>query len=292
MNSTQSPNAITHKSIGMKKTILLIAVIVSTIVIMAFTSGGDKNNHSLKNSSGAQPGYSGDPAGGNKNCTSCHAGPAAQMETGWITSDIPEDGYVANTTYTITAQASRTGSSKFGFQVSPQNSSGTVLGTLVNTSQETTLTSNQNYITHTSSGTSGSGSKAWTFEWTAPASGSGEVIFYGAFNIANSNGSSSGDTIMLSTLSINESTTGVADISDSRKRISIYPNPVSSLLNIETEKTGRYMIEITSLNGHLMNVAAMEGTSHQIDMSRFGKGVYFVTVRSKEFVRTEKILVE
>ncbi|HDS06022.1 MAG TPA: T9SS type A sorting domain-containing protein [Bacteroides sp.] len=276
----------------MKKTVILIAAIVSITVITAFTSGGDKNNHSLKYSSGVQPGYSGDPAGGNKNCTSCHSGPAAQMETGWITSDIPEDGYVANTTYTITAQATRAGSSKFGFQVSPQNSSGTFIGSLINTGTETTLTSDPNYITHTSSGTSGSGFKTWTFDWTAPVSGSGEVTFYAAFNLANGNGSSSGDTIILSTLTVNESTVSVANISASGQSISVYPNPVNTLLNIETGLPGKYMIEITALNGRLMNMAAMEGKSCQIDMTRYSKGVYFVTIRSKEFVRTEKIIIK
>ena len=34
----------------------------------------------------------------------------------------------------------------------------------------------------------------------------------------------------------------------------------------------------------------MEGTTHQIDMTPFSKGVYFVMVRSKEFVRTEKVV--
>ena len=269
-----------------------MVVMITTIVIMAFTSGGEKNNHSLKYSSGVQPGYSGDPAGGSKNCTNCHSGPAAQLETGWITSDIPEDGYVANTTYTITAQATRTGSSKFGFQISPQNSTGTFLGTLINTGTETTLTSDPNYVTHTSSGTSGSGSKTWTFDWTAPVSGSGEITFYGAFNLANGNGSSSGDTIMLSTLTVNESTVSVADISASGQSISVYPNPVNTLLNIETGQPGKYMIEITSLNGQLMNISIMEGTSYQIDMTQFSEGVYFVTVRSEAAVMTEKIVVK
>lgn len=34
----------------------------------------------------------------------------------------------------------------------------------------------------------------------------------------------------------------------------------------------------------------MEGTTKQIDMTQFKKGVYFVKIRSKEFVRTEKVI--
>ncbi len=34
----------------------------------------------------------------------------------------------------------------------------------------------------------------------------------------------------------------------------------------------------------------MEGTSHQIDLSTFQKGVYFITIRSKDFATTRKII--
>ena len=34
----------------------------------------------------------------------------------------------------------------------------------------------------------------------------------------------------------------------------------------------------------------VEGKSKQIDLSSFSKGIYFITLRSKEFVRTEKII--
>jgi hypothetical protein len=34
----------------------------------------------------------------------------------------------------------------------------------------------------------------------------------------------------------------------------------------------------------------IEGTSHQLDLSSFQKGVYFITIRSKDFVTTRKII--
>jgi hypothetical protein len=34
----------------------------------------------------------------------------------------------------------------------------------------------------------------------------------------------------------------------------------------------------------------MEGKSHQIDLSSFQKGVYFITIRSKDFVTTRKVI--
>ena len=48
------------------------------------------------------------------------------------------------------------------------------------------MINNDKAITHTSSGISTTGdSNSWSFDWTAPASGTGDVTFYGAFNAAN-----------------------------------------------------------------------------------------------------------
>jgi hypothetical protein len=85
--------------------------------------------HLSANSSGSPIGHTGSPFDG-RTCTSCHAGPAAEAKAGWITSDIPADGYVAGSTYTLTATASRAGSNKFGFQIAAYTSSGGQAGTL------------------------------------------------------------------------------------------------------------------------------------------------------------------
>ncbi len=72
--------------------------------------------------------------------------------------------------------------------------------------------------------------------------------------------------------------------------ISIYPNPTTNILTIETDQPGYYSIEINSINGQLIYSEAMEGSTHQIDLSSFQKGVYLLTIRSKEFVTTRKII--
>ena len=72
--------------------------------------------------------------------------------------------------------------------------------------------------------------------------------------------------------------------------LTIYPNPTDDLLSIETEYPDLYSIDITSLNGQLLYSEEMEGTFHQIDLFSFQKGVYFITIRSKDFVTTRKII--
>lgn len=74
------------------------------------------------------------------------------------------------------------------------------------------------------------------------------------------------------------------------ENLRIYPNPTYTQLTIETVTSDLINIQITSLNGQLIFSKEMEGASHQLDLSSFQKGVYFITVRSKDFVTTRKVV--
>ncbi|MFM1744787.1 MAG: hypothetical protein RLZZ630_724 [Bacteroidota bacterium] len=163
-------------------------------------------NSTTGSTSGAPAGYANDPASGQNNCTSCHIGTAvvATPNTASITTNIPSGGYIPGQTYTITATVIYSGRSKFGFEIAAQSSNGATRGTIIVTNTAQTKLVNNNYITHTSGGTSGSGSKTWTFNWVAPAAGSGTVGFYGAFNASNGNGSTLGDIIYITSTSVQE----------------------------------------------------------------------------------------
>jgi len=77
---------------------------------------------------------------------------------------------------------------------------------------------------------------------------------------------------------------------DGNSLLYLYPNPTNSILNIETETSGQYFIELYNLNGQLLFNDKMNGTTHQVDLSSFQKGVYFITIRSNDFVTTRKII--
>jgi len=77
---------------------------------------------------------------------------------------------------------------------------------------------------------------------------------------------------------------------DNTELFTTYPNPANTFLTVETEISGLYDIAITSLNGQLIYITKMEGSTLQIDLSFLQKGVYFITVRSRDYVRTEKII--
>lgn len=71
---------------------------------------------------------------------------------------------------------------------------------------------------------------------------------------------------------------------------SVYPNPTSSFLHIEADEPGQHSVEVTSLNGQLIQSTTMDGYSKQIDFSQFSDGTYFITLKSKNFARTEKVI--
>lgn len=155
-------------------------------------------------SGGSPGGQSGSPLDGS-DCTSCHQGGSATQQEGWITTNIPSEGYMPGATYTITAMGTHSGVVKFGFELTAENAGGKVGTLAVTESARTQLTNGNNAITHTAGGTAPSGNSiTWAMDWTAPAEGEGPVTFYSSFNAANGNGGNSGDVIYLSNTTVNE----------------------------------------------------------------------------------------
>ena len=74
------------------------------------------------------------------------------------------------------------------------------------------------------------------------------------------------------------------------EKLELYPNPSDGILHIANLNPLDAVIEIYSINGTIVFRKEVLSNSEQIDLSPFSKGVYFVTVRSKEYVRTAKIV--
>lgn len=72
--------------------------------------------------------------------------------------------------------------------------------------------------------------------------------------------------------------------------IQIYPNPTGGLLTIETAEPDLYRIEIISMSGQTVLSRDIEGQTLQIDLTIFQKGMYFLKIRSEEFMLTRKII--
>lgn len=282
----------------LKKFTLVFALVMSGAIVY------DLNyNIAHTNNIGAPAGRTGNPGefgGATCSLTGCHVGgPAQSNEEATITSDIPGTGYVPGETYTITVTMTKTGGTKFGFQVSPQDNSGGLLGTLSNPSSGTQLVGGSKYATHNASGNTGTGMKTWTFDWTAPSAGTGDVTFWGAYNFANGNNSVTGDVIVNNSVVFSEGTSSITELNSSKAGFSVYPNPVSNEMSVAfslTEPTD-IAVELFSIDGKLVSQLAKEQLltgdhNFTYDLSLVSSGVYFVRINDGEQDYYRKVMVK
>ncbi len=245
---------------------------------------------------GTDPGYTGSPGDTLKNCTVCHGG-VATTKAGWITSNIPASGYVSGQTYQIKAKNSVMGGTRFGFEVSPQALNGNLLGTMVITdTARTKLVGNDKYVTYKSAGVDGVDSNIWTFNWIAPAKGTGQVVFYGAFNANPGHKGSDGTT--LSTLTVNESTAnGLYQIPKKVLNFSVFPNPSNDIVNIQFEMKGteKVILDIADLTGKqiavIINKKVSGEITKQFNTSDLPNGIYLVRLQVNGKTATQRLSI-
>ncbi|MEP7129146.1 MAG: choice-of-anchor V domain-containing protein [Chitinophagales bacterium] len=274
------------------------------LCLLAFTitAGiiGSSLNTATSNASGAPSGNTGSPSD-NKTCAQngCHPGVATAIFN-VITSDVPVTGYVPGSTYTVTTTVSDPSLVKFGFEISPQSSTGTILGTmaLIDANKTKFTTTSNKYITHKSGGTSFPGHTAtWSFSWTAPIAGTGAVTFYGAFNFSNNNGSTTGDVIHTSTLTIPEGFgVGVEETGDFAA-FNVYPNPTPDQVHVtySLDQPQQVVVSMFNLSGKMIGVLQNESQASGIyhpsfSIEGFAKGVYILELKAGEKSFSRKIV--
>lgn len=230
-------------------------------------------------SSAPPSGRSGSPADGGT-CTSCHNnGPTKTTQTVTITNNVPGTGYVPGSTYTITVTATgtnpnNTSANEYGFQACVE--SGNVKrGTLIVTNGAQTQLNSTNWINHTANGTTGSsGSKAWSFNWTAPAKNTGTVTIYAVANITNGdNGSSagtamSGDLIITATKTVTENTT----LPVSLIAFSGSTSEKGNVLNWQTAtefNNNRFDVERAGDDGQWTHIASIAGSMNSSTLKSY-----------------------
>ena len=153
-------------------------------------------------SSGSPGGKTGSPSD-NSDCTSCHTVLSTVSALTNVTSNIPPTGYIPGITYTITASLNPN-SPKNGFEVTcEEDATGSKAGVFFITNANTTkLVNSGSSVTHKPNGNT---LNTWSFDWEAPAQGTGSVTFYGAFIEAGYPWSSNtGDYFSSGSLSIQE----------------------------------------------------------------------------------------
>src|SRR5262245_40729285 len=154
-------------------------------------------------SAGPPAGYTGAPSEEPEACAECHV--PADAGTGKISITAPQT-YVPGQTYPITVTHTNSDQTRlrWGFELTVLDTSADEkAGELHNIDGLTQVLNNagpgsaRQYIEHTAAGTfiGQHNGASWTFNWTAPATDAGPVIFYAAGNQANNDGNTSGDYI-------------------------------------------------------------------------------------------------
>jgi len=287
-------------------TVFTLLVTVTLLIVQSYHQKG------YTNVSGAPAGRAASPfdfGGLACNASGCHTGFPLTSRPGWITSTIPGSGYVPGQTYTITATAvSSPNRVRFGFEISPQTSTGANAGQMIITNTTTThfviaaAPNSTRWITHTLTGSSAAatpGIKAWSFNWTAPASGTGTVTFYGAFNSANNSNSSIGDSIFTSQLVVPENPTEVLEEARENFSFSVYPVPADENLfvRLRTNDTSLPAIELTDISGKIIRkISDVESASTpeytlNVNTSDLDSGIYFIRVIHGSSVAVRKIVI-
>lgn len=260
----------------MKKNSLFLAGLLPLALL--FQSYGDDSKYG----GGSPGGYTGSP-GDAKNCVICHGGTASTV-TGWITSDIPAGGYVPGSTYTITVTIS--GSGKKGFEVSPQTPSGALVGTLI-AGSGTHLVNGNKAVTQSSSSTANPYTK--TFSWIAPAAGTGNVTFYGAFTLNK-------PVTKLCTYVVSESSTSITEIEDAS--FLVYPNPVKDhfFLKAPAGLSGEIQFSLLDLSGKRTSVQGHTGFQSELlyQLQRpenLKPGVYFLEIKNSGRLHYSRLIL-
>jgi hypothetical protein len=277
----------------LKKIIVIVVFVYSAIILQSFKT------FKVMKKDGAAPGYTGSPGDSLKDCTACHGGFAVKIP-GWITSDIPFQGYIPGVTYNITASNKEFGATRYGFEVSPQDTLGNLLGTMIITDAvRTKLVGSDKYITYTAQGVEGIDSLSWSFKWVAPPKGTGNVVFYGGFN-SNFDGHKGGDKTTLSTLTVKESNwpVGTNMYVDRTKGMRVFPNPSDNSLTVcfEVKKESEILLEVIDLSGKqcavLMRETAKGEIRKQFNTSTLATGNYLLRLHSEGSTETQSITIE
>jgi len=244
----------------------------------------------LANQSGSPGGKTGSPGDGGNTCTQCHSG-TAQNSSNWITTNVGTAGYVNGQTYTITATGTKTGVSKFGFELTAEDEQGNKVGTFTITNPtETKLINGNKSVTHTSGGTTPNGNtKSWSVDYSVPAGISGDITFYASFNGANGNGGTSGDQIYLSQHTISQDVTGIEELANAMK---VYPNPSTGIVNIEIPSSNKNTeATITNNSGQVVRKLNLQNQLNNLDLSDLAKGVYFVQLAGNGTNEMKKLVI-
>ncbi len=280
---------------SMKRLRFVTALLVTGGLLFGVSQQATTNSSGAPTNNAAGNGYASAPAENGRTCATsgCHNGPATAKDDMITVQGLPAGGYTPGETYVVEVGTSES-STRWGFQASVQTPTGDIAGSVATRDGETRLTQVAGYITHTTSGTSGNNSKSWTFDWTAPAAGTGDVGVYVAINASNANGTTSGDNILYDELIIPEGQpTGIAPALTTWDVQSLQLQQQTLTLSLHGHSATGMQIEVFAVNGQRVmaeEISALQGQT-QISLALpQAAGMYLVRLTSGDQQQVHKVV--
>lgn len=270
----------------------------------------DSDNHLFK-SAGAPGGSTGAPLEGTCAVSGCHNSDVSVNSGPGIISLTLLSGdtaYQPNAFYQIDLSLNHTGVDKFGFQavvLKDQDSSSVGQISLVDAirTQEyqvqdtSSIVFGRNYVTHTIDGNIAqpTGWGQWSFGWTAPPAGNGDITIYLAALAANNNGTKLGDTVYTTSLTLSEDTTTLLTsvIRKESSIIKIGPSPFKDKLFVEILKPNpkhSFNLELVDLKGNVVFKQSMERVA-VVSRNNLPGGIYLIKLTDRDsLIAVKKII--
>jgi hypothetical protein len=242
----------------MKKNYFIVSglIVAGAVVLMGSSSGRTDDRTGAPSSDG--------------NCGSCHSGGAqgtsvniGVTEKGMMT---PVTSYKAGKTYTVAVGVLGVSTVK-GFQSTVLDATNKKTGTTANPSAGSRIISanSRDIVVQNSPSALG----AWTYEWTAPASPTGDVTIYASGVAANGLSGDAGDQANIKKMVLTlDASTGTH--SNPYIALSAYPNPCKDILTLSKAVD---QLTISGINGAVYP-AEISGSS--LNTRKLPQGIYYL----------------
>ena len=271
----------------MKKKSLLftIAIGMTYLAISSHSAGPGATGNNRTGAGGSTPNCAG---------SGCHSANTTSTIVNFILNDtltgtninVSGGKYVPGRSYKVTINGFNTASSSrhFGFQAAVTDKASINTGTLlIYDTANTVIRTSPVLVEHKKVITAGSASTMnGVFYWKAPVKGTGSVRFYGTFMVVDSNNATSNDLANNAFRDVDEDLTASINEISASIATSIYPNPCSNVLHIETKANTTFEAQIFGLGGKKI-LSSKEST---IDVSSLNPGFYFLNMSNENGVQT------
>ena len=87
-----------------------------------------------------------------------------------------------------------------------------------------------------------------------------------------------GNTIYIDNFSVYDGQVDPLSIDEEKLNVSISPNPVNEILNVNLESSSKYNYEIFDVTGRLISDGSFEDKAMNLNVSQYQSGVYYLSV--------------